>query len=177
MLHRPAFDTIVPRVAFGSWALAIVNSVALVLFDIDGTIIRRAGPQHRQALEAAVQRVTGIHATTEGIPTQGMLDRDILRIMMSNAGATASKIRLAMPELVRAAQAIYVRRRGPQLHSKVCPGVRMLLWKLHRRGIPTGLVTGNLTDIAWKKMERAGLDHYFRFGAFAELANDRAGLV
>ena len=148
-----------------------------MLFDIDGTLLRRAGPQHRQALEAAVQRVTGVRATTDGIPTQGMLDRDILRIMLSTAGASAAAIRRAMPDLVRAAQSIYVRRRGPKLHSKVCPGVRMLLYKLKRKGIPTGLVTGNLTAIAWKKMERAGLDHYFRFGAFAELAADRAGLV
>ncbi len=148
-----------------------------MLFDIDGTLIRRSGPHHRQALEAAVHRVTGIRATTDGIPTQGMLDRDILRVMMTTAGATAATIRSAMPELVRAAQSIYVRGRGPKLHRRVCPGVRMLLWKLHRRSIPTGLVTGNLTDIAWKKMERAGLDRYFRFGAFAELASDRAGLV
>lgn len=40
-----------------------------------------------------------------------------------------------------------------------------------------GLVTGNLTRIGWRKMERAGLRPYFRFGAFAELAKDRAGLV
>jgi phosphoglycolate phosphatase-like HAD superfamily hydrolase len=38
-------------------------------------------------------------------------------------------------------------------------------------------VTGNLTQIGWKKMERAGLRNHFRFGAFAELARDRAGLV
>lgn len=148
-----------------------------MLFDIDGTLIRRAGPHHRQALEAAVKRVTGVDATTEGIPTQGMLDRDILRIMLTNAGCTAASIRRLMPDLVIAAQSIYVRGSGPKLHRKVCPGVRMLLWKLHRRGVPTGLVTGNLTDIGWKKMERAGLDHYFRFGAFAEFAEDRAGLV
>jgi phosphoglycolate phosphatase-like HAD superfamily hydrolase len=38
-------------------------------------------------------------------------------------------------------------------------------------------VTGNLTRIGWKKMERAGLKRYLQFGAFAELARDRAGLV
>jgi len=151
--------------------------VALVLFDIDGTLIRRAGPHHRQALESAVHRVMGVRASTDGIPTQGMLDRDILRIMLASAGTSSVAVRRVMPELVRAAQSIYVRGRGPKLHRKVCPGVRMLLWKLSRRGIATGLVTGNFTDIAWKKMERAGLDHYFRFGAFAESANDRAGLV
>lgn len=53
----------------------------------------------------------------------------------------------------------------------------MLLYRLSRRGIATGLVTGNLTRIGWKKMERAGLRPYLRFGAFAELAHDRAGLV
>ncbi len=148
-----------------------------MLFDIDGTLIRRAGPHHRLALEAAVKRVTGLASSTNGIPTQGMLDRDILGIMLSNVGCSAAMIRRTMPDLVRVAQSIYVRGRGPLLHRKVCPGVRMLLWKLKRRGVPTGLVTGNLTAIGWKKMERAGIDHYFRYGAFAESANDRAGLV
>jgi phosphoglycolate phosphatase-like HAD superfamily hydrolase len=55
--------------------------------------------------------------------------------------------------------------------------VRRLLGRLKRRGIVTGLVTGNLSRIGWRKMERAGLKPYFRFGAFAELAKDRAGLV
>jgi phosphoglycolate phosphatase len=172
-LHRyPILPTLTQ-----SQSLAIVKGVALVLFDIDGTLIRRAGPHHRQALEAAVRRVTGIKSSTEGIPTQGMLDRDILRIMLANAGLSAQAARRVMPDLVAAAQSIYVRGRGPKLHRKVCPGVRMLLWKLHRRAIPTGLVTGNFTAIGWKKMERAGLEHYFRFGAFAEFADDRAGLV
>jgi phosphoglycolate phosphatase-like HAD superfamily hydrolase len=55
--------------------------------------------------------------------------------------------------------------------------VRLLLLRLSRRGIPAGLVTGNLSRIAWKKMEHAGLRHYFRFGVFAEVAHSRAALV
>jgi phosphoglycolate phosphatase-like HAD superfamily hydrolase len=39
------------------------------------------------------------------------------------------------------------------------------------------LVTGNLTRIGWRKLERAGLHHYFRYGAFGEMAADRAGLA
>jgi len=74
------------------------------------------------------------------------------------------------------AQRIYARS-CPDLRRRVCPGARMLLYRLSRRGIPTGLVTGNLTRIGWKKIERAGLKQYLRFGAFAELAPDRAGLV
>jgi phosphoglycolate phosphatase-like HAD superfamily hydrolase len=52
-----------------------------------------------------------------------------------------------------------------------------LLGALDQRGIPLALVTGNLTRIGWRKMERCGLRGYFRFGAFAEMAPDRAGLA
>lgn len=151
-------------------------SSALVLFDIDGTLIRRAGPHHRQALVEAVRKVTGLETSTDHIPVQGMLDPQILTIMMESAGATRSQIRRAMPDVIRAAQSIYVRT-CPDLQRKVCPGVRRLLARLNRRGIPVGLVTGNLTRIAWKKMDHAGLRRYFRFGAFSESAKDRAGLV
>jgi len=147
-----------------------------VLFDVDGTLIRRAGPHHHQALVDAVRCAAGVETTTEGVPVSGMLDRDILATMMTAAGMKPAAIRRAMPEVVRQAQAIYLRT-CPNLRRKVCPGVRALLYRLQRRGVVTGLVTGNLTRIGWKKMEHAGIRHYFRFGAFAELARDRAGLV
>jgi phosphoglycolate phosphatase len=149
---------------------------ALVLFDIDGTILRRSGPHHRQALVGAVRKVTGLETTTEGVPVAGMLDRDIIAAMLRQAGASNTLIREAMPEIVRRAQEIYVRT-CPSLRYRVCPGTRMLLYRLWRRNVPTALVTGNLTRIGWKKMERAGLRQYFRFGAFGEMADDRAGLV
>jgi len=149
---------------------------ALVLFDIDGTLLRRAGPHHREALVEAIRRTTGLETTTEGIPVQGMLDRDIVRMMLVNAGANIAFVRRHMPEIIAHAQRIYART-CPDLRRRVCPGARMLLYKLSRRGIPTGLVTGNLTRIGWRKMERAGLRQYLRYGAFAELAPDRAGLV
>ncbi|MBI4873931.1 MAG: HAD hydrolase-like protein [Acidobacteria bacterium] len=151
-------------------------ATTLALFDIDGTLIRRAGPHHRLALVDAVRAVAGVETTTDHIPLQGMLDPDILSLMMRRAGLKPAAIRRMMPEVVERAQTLYARR-CPSLENKVCPGARMLLWRLFRRGVPTGLVTGNLTRIGWKKMERAGLRRYFRFGAFSEHARDRAGLL
>jgi phosphoglycolate phosphatase len=148
----------------------------LVLFDIDGTLIRRAGPHHREALVEAIRKTVGVETTTDGVPVAGMLDRDILATMMTRAGMKPGAIRKAMPVVVERAQSIYVRK-SPDLGKKVCPGVRGVLSRLTRRGAVIGLVTGNLTRIGWRKMERAGLRPYFRFGAFAELASDRAGLV
>jgi phosphoglycolate phosphatase len=154
----------------------VAPAPALILFDIDGTLIRRAGPHHRQALVDAVRHVTGLETTTDHIPVHGMLDPDILRRMMRDGGATQALVRSAMPAIIEKAQALYVRR-CPDLSEKLCPGVERLLGRLNRRGIPLVLVTGNLTRIGWRKMERCGLRRYFRFGAFAEMARDRAGLA
>src|SRR5260221_519488 len=81
-----------------------------------------------------------------------------------------------MPQIVAPAPSIYAPR-CPDLRPKIFPSPPLLLYPLAPRRIPTRVVTGNLTRIGWKKMERAGLRPYLRFGAFAELARDRAGLV
>ena len=148
----------------------------LILFDIDGTLVRRAGPHHRQALVDAVRQVTGVETTTEGIPVHGMLDPDILVQMMRAGGIADARISSQMPAIIEAAQDIY-QIGVPDLRDKVCPGVVPLLDQLRARGTMLALVTGNLTRIGWWKLERAGLDGYFRFGAFGEMAPTRGGLA
>src|SRR3974377_985844 len=110
---------------------------ALVLFDIDGTLVRRAGPHHREALVHAIRRVTGLETSTDGIPVQGMLDPDILTVMLRRSGAPRAAIRKSMPELIRAAERHYLRT-CPPLHGKHCPGVEPLLDRLTRRGLLLG---------------------------------------
>jgi phosphoglycolate phosphatase-like HAD superfamily hydrolase len=149
---------------------------ALVLFDIDGTLTRRAGPHHRDALTAGIRRVTGLETTTEGIPVQGMLDPVILGTMMRRVGAKPAEVREAMPAVIRAAERYYLRV-VPELRHALCPAVEPVLERLKRRNILLALVTGNLTRIGWRKLERAGLRDYFRFGAFGEMAKTRAGLA
>jgi phosphoglycolate phosphatase-like HAD superfamily hydrolase len=149
---------------------------AMAFFDIDGTLIRRIGPSHRQALIGAVRRVTGLETCVDGIPLHGMLDPEILVAMMTNAGASRSLARRAIPEIQRRAQS-YFARHCPSLERKVCPGVRRLLARLRGAGVPMGLVTGNFSRIGWKKVERAGLKDHFRLAACAEMGKDRATLL
>ncbi len=153
-----------------------VSYRALVLFDIDGTLVRRAGPHHREALTYGIRRVTGLETTTDGIPLHGMLDPDILAQMMSREGAGARLIKQAMPAIIRSAERYYLRV-CPALDRKRCPGAEAALRRLQGRGILTGLVTGNLSRIGWRKLGRAGLRGYFRFGAFGEMAHTRGGLA
>lgn len=152
------------------------RSDRLVLFDIDGTLLRRSGPAHREALERAVERVTGTAVSIDGIPVAGMLDRDILLEMMARAGVRGRKAEGLLDEAGRAAQNIYVRN-CPDLSGKVCPGVRRLLRVLRRKGAPCGLVTGNLERIAWTKMRRAGLREFFSVGAFSGDGPTRGALI
>jgi len=148
----------------------------LLLFDIDGTLMRKSGPHHRQVLVDAVRHVTGLESTTDHIPVQGMLDRDILAWMLRDAGAGPTLIRRAMPAVIEEAQRLYVEC-CPDLRRKVCPGVRNLLAKITRRSLRAGLVTGNLSAIGWKKVESAGIRKHFSFGSFAEEGKDRATLA
>src|SRR5579863_923120 len=92
-------------------------SRALILFDIDGTLLRRAGPHHRQALVDAVRAVTGLETTTEGIPVHGMLDPDILAQMMRRTGTAPEVIAGAMPAILEEAQRVY-EATCPDLRSK-----------------------------------------------------------
>ena len=149
---------------------------ALVLFDIDGTLVRRAGPHHREALVHGIRKVTGLDTTTDGIPVQGMLDPDILTLMLRHAGAKGPHIRETLPAIQSAAERYYLRV-CPELRDKHCPGVEPLLERLTRRRVLLGLVTGNLTRIGWRKLQRAGLRGFFRFGAFGEMAPTRTGLA
>lgn len=148
----------------------------LVLFDIDGTLLRRSGPTHRDALVEAVREVLGIATRNDNIAVHGKLDREILLEMMANAGVPRRRAVPALPAIYRAAERYYFRN-VPVLRDKACPGVRSLLGRLEREGAVLGLVTGNLRRIGWKKLERAGLARYFQFGSFSETAPTRTGLV
>jgi len=149
---------------------------ALALFDIDGTLVRRAGSTHRDSLVAAVREVLGVETRNDNIPVHGMLDTDILMTMMRNAGVRRRQAAAALPALYRAAERYY-HLHVPDIRDKAAPGVRPLLAWLEASGVMLGLVSGNLTRIGWKKLEKADLADAFRFGAFCEMAATRSELA
>jgi phosphoglycolate phosphatase len=148
----------------------------LFLFDIDGTLMRGAGPRHGEALAEAGRRVVRIATSIDGIPVHGMLDNDILTAMLARVGIPGERIEEALPEICAIAQEIY-EATCPDLASKVLPGVREVLEEIGALGFPMGLVTGNLPCIGWTKVERAGLRRHFGFGAFSGMGKTRADLA
>ena len=144
----------------------------LVLFDIDGTLLRGAGPHHKEALIEGVQRVTGLTTSFEGIDTAGKLDMDLIAALLESARATAD-----VRDIARESQRAYLENCSQDLSPFVCRGVREVLTGLAERGAAMALVTGNLSAIGWRKMELAGLREFFRCGAFSEDGATRAQLA
>jgi phosphoglycolate phosphatase len=68
--------------------------------------------------------------------------------------------------------------RGNSYHVTVYPGVIPLLNELEQMSeMQIAILTGNLEYTGWKKLELAGLKHYFPFGAFGSDSKMRSELV
>ena len=150
---------------------------SLVLFDIDGTLMRGAGRHHKDALIEGIRAVTGRATNFDGIDTSGRLDVDLISVLLSAHGETPESVRALLHRIMAECQTAYTRNCVLDLSPFVCPGVQETLQALQAAGAVLGLVTGNLSAIGWRKVELAGLRSYFSFGAFAEDAGTRAGLA
>jgi phosphoglycolate phosphatase-like HAD superfamily hydrolase len=145
---------------------------SLVLFDIDGTLLRGAGRHHKDALLEGIRRVTGHSATFDGIDTSGQLDRDLITLLLRE-----HRIETLLEQIAAECQRAYLANCLADLSPFICKGAREVLAELTTRGAVLGLVTGNLSEIGWRKMELAGLRSFFLLGAFSEDGITRAELA
>jgi phosphoglycolate phosphatase len=148
--------------------------MSLVLFDIDGTLLRGAGRHHKEALVEGIRRVTGYATTFDGIDTAGTLDCDLIALLL---GKQVKLEAAALQQIVAECQCVYTESCAVDLTPFVCHGAHELLRALQEQGAALGLVTGNLSSIAWRKMELAGLRAFFSLGAFSEDGSTRADLA
>lgn len=146
-------------------------SPTLVLFDIDGTLMRGAGAHHKEALLEGVHRVTGRKASFDGIDTAGKLDMDLIAALLQSREPNL------LQEVARQSQLAYTASCSHDLRPFLCHGARELIEELANRAVALALVTGNLSSIGWRKMELAGLKDFFHCGAFSEDGVTRAQLA
>jgi len=134
----------------------------LLLFDIDGTLLQRASHEHAVALRTAAGRVHGVDVlSVDTIEYAGRTDRAIARDLLAAAGV--SKIDEAW---VSETVLEYERLCPPDLSAKVAPGMVELLEALAARPseFRLSLVTGNLEQVAHRKLTAAGIGHFFEAG-------------
>lgn len=149
--------------------------VRLVLFDIDGTLIRTAGAGVGAFVQAFADEF-GIRDGVEQLQFAGRTDTSLVREVFEAHGIRPT------PEHFRRFFDRYVfllDERLRRLGGEIIPGVVPFLDRLARLPAPPlpGLLTGNIRLGAEIKLRHFGLWSRFRTGGFADDAEDRAAIA
>lgn len=131
----------------------------VVLWDIDGTLLRTPGIGVR-AFVQAVEQVTGVVWTPERFDFGGRTDPDIAARILESAGLTDP---LLVPQVLDALVMAYEEISADlQAAVRVLPGVVDVLVEFGDRNAVQTVVTGNLRESAAAKIAAAGLGHHLQ---------------
>jgi phosphoglycolate phosphatase-like HAD superfamily hydrolase len=139
----------------------------LVLFDIDGTLLRTDGAG-RRAVNAALEEAFGV-AVPGDHEFDGKTDPQIVRELMRLAGVDDATIDARLSSaLERYVELLDVELSGDDHKGKTFPGIAPLLDALEARDdVMLGLLTGNVRRGAKAKLAAVGIAHErFKVGAF-----------
>src|SRR5512141_2549646 len=148
----------------------------LVLFDVDGALIRDRGAA-REAYAEALRDVYGFERGLADYDFSGRTDPQITHMVLSDAGYAAAEIEARMPRLWERYLA-ELRQQATAQFIEALPGVLPLLDRLDAlHTLMLGLLTGNIEPGARLKLSPPGLNRYFPFGAFGSDSSDRNQLA
>jgi phosphoglycolate phosphatase len=142
----------------------------LLLFDIDGTLVRVSGAG-REAITRALSTLNDHPVSTEQVPFSGRTDPAILEAVLAQNDLPTTDAAIA-----DAIEAYVDAMKGALTPDdvEVLPGVPALLSQFHEHpDLHLGLVTGNVEPIAYEKLGAQGLADYFPIGAFGSDHADR----
>ena len=161
-----------------------MTGVRLLLFDVDGTLLR-CGPQVGGILSGSLTDVFGVTCELDGFDFSGKTDQQIAYELLGAAGVPEDRVRGEIDRL----RSVYLERLEETLdrgRMEVLPGIEELLAELSGEadgagcpdgdGAALGLLTGNWRWAARIKLARFGLDRHFPFGAFGEDGMERREL-
>jgi len=153
----------------------------LLLFDIDGTLMRGASAAHAAALRQALQNVHGVAVedVRSAWSPAGRTDGEIARLYLLDAGVSAERIDERAAAVQEECCRLYAGLCPSDLSSMVVSGMPELLESLSERDdVRLSLVTGNFEAIARVKLKAGGLGHWFAHGqgGFGSDSEDRTML-
>jgi len=151
--------------------------MVLVLFDLDGTLLRSGGAGVR-AMNRAGRELFGADVSMDGVVLAGGLDPSLYEEATRRAGITdAGDQHEAFRELYVALLSEELATHPERVNA--LPGIHDLLDILdHREDATLGLATGNYRCSAPLKLRAAGIDpDRFRVQVFGDDAPDRAAMI
>lgn len=152
------------------------ESLRVILFDIDGTLIKtvRRG-EYRGLIHSMLLDVFGTCGRIAEVDFAGRTDLAIYREALECEGITPLQIRERLPLVEAATVEILTHLASTGEVFRLCPGVKELLDAVSTdsRFLPS-LLTGNVERLAEAKLRVAGIWQYFQCrGAFGSDDEDR----
>ena len=148
----------------------------LLLFDIDGTLLR-AGDAPRNAITAAFRDIFGNGDAVDKIPFLGKTDISLFQdaaMKILGRELDDEEFHRVTSRYISLLPAELERTEGFHL----MPGIAGLLPLLaDMTNVVLGLETGNLEPSAYLKLDRGGISGYFKIGGFGTDSDDRAVVV
>ncbi len=153
----------------------------LILFDIDGTLMKGASGAHADALRQALKNVHNVDvgATELTISAAGRTDGEIARLYLLEAGVSAERIDARAADVREECCRLYAGLCPADLTSMVVRGMPELLTSLSAEdGTRLSLVTGNFEPVARMKLKAGGIGRWFARGqgGFGSDSEDRTML-
>jgi phosphoglycolate phosphatase-like HAD superfamily hydrolase len=188
----PSFEPVAPAHGFRLFLLTFPNCASspkyhlhvtedinheapmrLLLFDIDGTLLRVNGGAQTAVLRA-VEQVAGQSVSIDDVPFSGRTDPAIFRDVLATNDLPVSENLLS--DVLRA----YVETARETIKPTNVTALRgtldLLSLLTDRTDAYLGLVTGNVEPIAFHKLKAAGMDGYFSVGGFGSDHTNRSKL-
>lgn len=147
-----------------------------VLFDIDDTLIKGGNIVHANAFDFAIKKIFGLDVKSSDFNWSGMVDSQIFVELLAKYKIGKSVVKNKIGELNKLL-AEYFSIHHKEFETSLMPGALELIEELSRREIRLGLLTGNVESVAWTKLRGVGVDTYFGFGGFGDMAFVRSKLV
>lgn len=146
----------------------------LLLFDIDGTILRMKGGSAKKLFKAFIREFMGKDLPDNAeLDFAGMTDINILRQVASAVGIPFYDMENNLDEIWERL-AVYFKPYCTSEFIYLLPGISELLEELYKtKNYQLSLLTGNFRENAYMKLATFGLDSYFPFGAFGSDLEDR----
>jgi phosphoglycolate phosphatase len=153
----------------------------LLLFDIDGTLMKGASGAHADALRRALKNVHNVDVTGIRLAgsAAGRTDGEIARLYLLEAGVSAERIDARAADVQEECCRLYAGLCPADLSAMVVRGIPELLDSLSLSDdIRLSLVTGNFEPVARIKLKAGGIGKWFAHdqGGFGSDSEDRAML-
>lgn len=150
----------------------------ILLFDIDWTLLQGTGKAFIESHRKALKEILGVTLEPgfDITPHEGKTGSQFFIDIAQERGIDPNITKENLPAL---SQYIvdYCKRHKRELDIKILPSVREALEGLTLHGFGLGIVTGNFADVAHLKLQLAGIDKYFDFGAYGDESETRSDLV